>query len=170
MERFLQRLTEAIAPLSRGLTQGMTVQHTTYHGALITTLVVGQLSAEGYAPSYTVTQGFAIVGSSLTEVEAVITAHETGVTIATAEHYRAALPQALSRPLGLVYADIGAIAAAVRPLLPPSAQGDYDRKLAPRLGPITAVIMTSQGSPNSLSQLVFVLITGIAGAAGGTQA
>jgi len=169
MERFLQRLVEAIAPLSAGLTQGMTVQHTTYHGALITTLVVGQLSAEGYAPSYTVTQGFAIVGSSLSEVEAVITAHESGVTIATAEHYQAALAQAAATPAGLLYADIGAIAAAARPLLPPSAQRDYDRNLAARLGPITAVIMTSQASPGSLSQQVFVLITGSAGVPGGTQ-
>lgn len=170
MERFLQRLTEAIAPLSGGLTQGITVQHTTYHGALITTLVVGQLSAEGYAPSYTVTQGFAIVGSSLTEVEAVISAHETGVTIATAEHYQAALAQAVSTPSGLFYADIGAMAAAARPLLPPSAQRDYDRNVAARLGPITAVITTSQGTPSSLSQVVFVLITGSGGVPGGTQA
>jgi hypothetical protein len=170
MERFLQRLTEALVPLSGGLMQGMTVQHTTYHGALITTLVVGQLSAEGYAPSYTVTQGFAIVGSSLTEVEAVISAHESGVTIATAEHYQAALAEAASTPAGLFYADMAAIAAAARPLLPPSAQRDYDRNVAARLGPITALIMTSQGRPSSLSQLVFVLITGSAGVPGGTQA
>jgi hypothetical protein len=170
MERFLQRLTEAIAPLSGGLAQGMTVQHTTYHGALITTFVVGQLSAEGYAPSYTVTQGFAIVGSSLTEVEAIISAHESGVTIATAEHYQAAQAQTLSAPSGLLYVDLGAVAAAARPLLPPSAQRDYDRKLAARLGPIAAVIITSQSSPTSLSQLVFVLITGSGGVPGGTQA
>jgi hypothetical protein len=169
MERFLQQLSEAVAPLSQRTAQGMTVQHTTYHGALITTLVVGQVSAEGYAPSYTVTQGFAIVGSSLTEVEAVISAHETGATIARADHYRAAVAQAAASPSGLLYADLAAVAAALRPLLPPSTQGDYDRKVAPRLGPITAVIMTSQGGPSSLSQLVFLLITGTAGA-GGTPA
>jgi hypothetical protein len=165
MEHFLQQLTEVVAPLS----QPTTMQHTTYHGALITTLVVGQVTAEGYAPSYTVTQGFAIVGSSLTEVEAVISAHETGATIATADHYRGAVAQAAASPSGLLYADLAAVAAAVRPLLPPGAQSDYDRKVAPRLGPITAVIMTSQGGPSSLSQLIFVLITGTAGA-GGTPA
>ncbi len=35
---------------------------------------------------------------------------------------------------GLLYVDFGAVAAAARPLLPPSAQRDYDRKLAARLG------------------------------------
>jgi hypothetical protein len=165
MEHVLQQLTEVVAPLS----QHPTVQHTSYHGALITTLVIGQVSAEGYAPSYTVTQGFAIVASSLSEVEAVISAHETGVTIATTDHYRGAVAQAAASPSGLLYADLAAVPAAIRSLLPPGAQGDYDRKVAPRLGPITAVIVTSQGAATSLSQLVFVLITGMAGA-GGTSA
>ncbi|HYS02423.1 MAG TPA: hypothetical protein VET82_08720, partial [Candidatus Eisenbacteria bacterium] len=87
-----------------------------------------------------------------------------------AEHYQAARAEAASTPAGLFYADMAAIAAAARPLLPPSAQRDYDRNVAARLGPITALIMTSQSRPSSLSQLVFVLITGSAGVPGGTQA
>lgn len=164
MERFLQRLTDTLAPLSQGLTQGsspgVTVHHTTYHAAVITTLGVGDLGGAGYAPSYTVTQGFAIIGSSLAEVEAVINAHETGVTIATSDRYKAAVGQAVTNPSGLFYADIGAIATASRPLLPPAEQQKYDSKVDPYLRPITAVIMTSQGTSSSLSELVFVLITG----------
>lgn len=162
MERFLQRLVDTIAPLSQSLTtQGLTVKHTTYHGATITTLVVSGLSAEGYAPSYTVTQGFAIVGSSLAEVEAVISSHETGIAVVAADNYKAASGQAVTNPSGLFYVDIAAIAAAVRPLLPASEQPNYDRTVAPDLGPLTALIMTSRGSPSSLSQLLFVLITGV---------
>jgi hypothetical protein len=154
-------VTDTVAPLSQGLTQsGLTVKHTTYHGASITTLVVTELNAEGYAPSYTVTQGFAIVGSSVAEVEAVISGHETGSSILAADNYKLAAAQVVASPSGLFYVDVAAIAAAVRPLLPSSEQPNYDRKLAPELGPVTAVIVTSQGTPTSLSQLVFVLITG----------
>ena len=121
-------------------------------------MIQNQPTLRSVSPAYAVADGMGIIASSTAEVRAVIDAHQTHQTIASAAHYRAASRDLNGSPDSTFYLDIGEAARSIRPLLPPSMQRIYDSKVAPDLAPLQAFIVTGQTGSDSLSERVFILV------------
>ena len=101
---------------------------------------------------------FRSVASSPDEVKRVIEARATGVNVASGTSFRQASAATGTDSPAMAYADIAAIASAVRDALPPADRGRFDRHVAPDLDPFKAILLTQHSAPDRSSIRVFILI------------
>jgi hypothetical protein len=132
--------------------------HQTYRGVVITYLTGSDLSAVGVIPAYAVTQGTAIVGSSLEEVEAIIAAKADGVNVTSAPNLVAATSAGELSNNGMMYVDLEAVIRDARKTVSPDDLARFDAFGGSNLGPLKAFVMTSRNASDHTDLRMFLLI------------
>lgn len=112
----------------------------------------------GVEPSWAVSRGWAIVGSSSAEVRAVLDSNATGSTISTSATYKALSTEMVTANNGMIYIDIPAVLRAVHNVLPAADRASYDSSAAPYLSHLGAVELSMRNAPDHLTFTVFVQI------------
>jgi hypothetical protein len=139
------------APSSRFL-------HQTYRGVDVSYLSGSELSAFGVIPAYAVTDGTAIVGSSLEEVEAIIDARTDGMNVTSAPNLVAATSADELSNNGMMYLDLEAIIRDVRSALPPDELARFDASGGSNLGPLKAFILAARNGSDHTDLRMFLLV------------
>jgi len=153
-----RQLTSTLELFGCGSTGACDPQKTTsqvYRGTTITTLrISSDLTNLGVAPSWAVSDGMAIIASSPDEVRAVLDARAGG-NVTGSLGYRTAIGHADSSNNGVLYLDVGSIAAAVRAALPGDARQQYDQQVAPYLNPFKTFVLTSRSASDRVTLRAF---------------
>ena len=129
----------------------------TYRGASISSVPISS-SGTVVEPSWAVSSGWAIIGSSPAEVRAILDARATGASIGTAPSYTKVVTEVSGSNNAFFYMDVHAVAGAVRGALPQQDQAAYDTSVAPYLNPFRAVGMSEQNASDHITISVFALV------------
>ncbi len=127
-------------------------------GVTISSVPVSGVGGSAVVPSWAVSNGWAIIGSSPAEVRAVLDSHAAGSTITTSPTYQAVTSHTGTSNNGMLYVDIPSVLSAIRKALPPDAQTSYDSTGAPYLNHFGAVAFSEQ---NASDHVTFTLFVGI---------
>jgi hypothetical protein len=127
-------------------------------GVTISSVPLAAVADAGVQPSWAVSDGWAIVGSSPDEVRAVLDSHESGSTINKSPTFKAITSHVATSNNGMFYLDVPAVVSAIRKVLPPDAQASFDSKVAPYLNPIGAVGLSGQTASDHITFTLFVQI------------
>jgi hypothetical protein len=130
-----------------------TTTTSTYRGVVITSLSAPGLN--GVSPSFAVVDKMGIVGSSLTEVKAVIDAHLGGSNITADPTYQAASSGSLTQPAGIMYVNVGRVSSALQKL---STGTTVDNKAVGYLAPLQAFMLTATSQAGAAVERFFVVI------------
>ncbi|MFN2544196.1 MAG: DUF3352 domain-containing protein [Actinomycetota bacterium] len=129
-----------------------------YLGSTIVSLAAPELQDAGFLPSYTVTHGQAIVGTTANAVKSVLRAQAgQDDTIDTSERYRAVIHQTGSPTQGILYVDVGSVLDAVRKAIPPAVRSGFEQT-ARNIEPVRALAFTSDTQGDRQRVHLFVLI------------
>jgi hypothetical protein len=156
-QRFLDNLVSTLCDQSRACDPTMITSQDD-KGVQISSIPLSGLDSAGVEPSWAVSDGWAIVGSSPGEVRAALDSHASGTSITTSPTYTAVTGHLGQNSNAMTYLDVSAIAAAIRGVLPPQQQAAYDRDVAPYLAPVKALGVSSQNASDHTTFGVFVLI------------
>jgi hypothetical protein len=127
-------------------------------GVTISSVPVSGVGGSGVEPSWAVSNGWAIIGSSPDEVRAVLDSHASGSGITTSPAYQAVTSHVGTSNNGMFYVDVPAVLSAIRRALPPDAQASYDSGAAPYLTHFGALELSEQ---NASDHVTFSLFVGI---------
>jgi hypothetical protein len=127
-------------------------------GVTISSVPVSGVGGSGVEPSWAVSHGWAIIGSSPDEVRAVLDSPASGSGITTSPTYKAVTSHVGTSNNGMVYVDVPAVLSAIRKALPPDAQTSYDSSAAPYLNHFGALAFSEQ---NASDHMTFSLFVGI---------
>jgi Protein of unknown function (DUF3352) len=127
-------------------------------GVTISSVPVSAAGGSGVQPSWAVSNGWAIIGSSPAEVRAVLDSHASGSTIGTSSSYQAVTTHVGTSNNGMLYVDVPAVLRAIRTALPPSAQASYDSSAAPYLDHFGAVALATLNASDHVAFTLFVQI------------
>jgi hypothetical protein len=130
------------------------ITKTTYRGVVITSWTSPDLS--GVVPSYAVLDKMGILGSSLTEVKAVIDAHLSGATITADPTYQAVSAASLPQPSGIMYVNLARVVSALEKL--PTASSAVDTKTVAYLAPLKALMFTAVSQSGAAVERFFIAI------------
>jgi hypothetical protein len=139
-----------LARLSTQVDQGVTISSVPLSG--------GVSAGAGVEPSWAVSNGWAVIGSSPAEVRAVLDSHASGSGIERSSAFQAAASHVAAGNNGLFYLDVPAVVSSIRAILPPSARASFDSAAAPYLNPIGAVALSSQNASDHITFSFFVQI------------
>jgi hypothetical protein len=128
------------------------------NGVTISSVPVSAVGGSGVQPSWAVSNGWAIIGSSPAEVRAVLDSHASGSTISTSPSYQAVTSHVGTSNNGMLYVDIPAVLRAIRTALPPGAQTSYDSGAAPYLNHFGAVELATRNASDHMMFTLFVQI------------
>jgi hypothetical protein len=127
-------------------------------GVTISSVPVSAAGGSGVQPSWAVSNGWAIIGSSPAEVRAVLDSHASGSTIGTSSSYQAVTTHVGTGNNGVLYVDVPAVLRAIRTALPPGAQASFDSSAAPYLGHFGAVELATRNASDHMAFTLFVQI------------
>jgi Protein of unknown function (DUF3352) len=127
-------------------------------GVTISSVPVSAAGGSGVQPSWAVSNGWAIIGSSPAEVRAVLDSHASGSTIGTSSSYQAVTTHVGTGNNGVLYVDVPAVLRAIRTALPPGAQASFDSSAAPYLGHCGAVELATRNASDHMAFTLFVQI------------
>lgn len=128
------------------------------NGVTISSVAVSAAGGSGVQPSWAVSNGWAIIGSSAAEVRAVLDSNASGSTIRTSPSYQAVTSHVGTSNNGVLYVDVPAVLRAVRAALPPSAQASYDSSAAPYLDHFGAVELATRNASDHMTFTLFMQI------------
>lgn len=128
------------------------------NGVTISSVPVSAAGGSGVQPSWAVSNGWAIIGSSSAEVRAVLDSHASGSTISTSPSYQAVTSHVGTSNNGMLYVDVPAVLRAIRTALPPGAQTSYDSDAAPYLSHFGAVELATRNASDHMTFTLFVQI------------
>jgi hypothetical protein len=148
----------SFAEMGTGRSGSPSVRRLNYHGVGLTSIALNdaQFGSLGIQPTFAVTDGMAIIGSSLSEVEGVIDAHAANRTIASSSAFVATVGKG-GTAHSIFYVDIARALSAIGRMVPASGQAEF-QSLANRMAPLKAFGLTATGSPNRLSERMYLLI------------
>jgi hypothetical protein len=112
----------------------------------------------GVEPSWAVSNGWAIVGSSPAEVRAALDSKASGSGIDKSSAFQTVTSHVSATNNELFYMDVPAVVSAIRNVLPPAAQASFDHTMAPYLSPIGAVALSGASASGHLTFTFFVQI------------
>jgi hypothetical protein len=161
MKFFLTKLVTVaeLAASESGSFSGSTqVTKRFYRGIEIDSLPVPELQSVGITPTYSVDSGVGIIATSPQEVINLINAHLGGRTIEQSANFRAANKFTVGNPQALFYIDVTETTNAIVSYLPAADRQQYETQAAKDLTPIKAVIVTSSGDSQRITERFFVLI------------
>jgi hypothetical protein len=161
MKFFLTKLVTVaeLAASQSGTFSGSTqVQKRFYRGIEIDSLPVAELQPTGITPTYAVDSGVGIIATSPQEVINLINAHLGGRTIEQSATFQAANKFTVGNPQSLFYLDVTQTTNAIVSYLPAADRQQYETQAAKDLTPIKAVIVTSSGDSQRITERFFVLI------------
>jgi len=147
--RFLDRVAQFASQQSSD--QSVSFTSETYKGVTIKVAQGAQVAEEGIQPSYAVTSGMGIVGSSPDAVKAVIDAHD-GDNIGSAPNFADAASSVDLSNSALLYVDVEALLS--RFLQPGSLPPEVETNLAR----LKAAVLDVSSSADTVTARVFVLI------------
>jgi Protein of unknown function (DUF3352) len=127
-------------------------------GVTIASVPVSAAGGSGVQPSWAVSNGWAIIGSSPAEVRAVLDSHASGSTIGTSSSYQAVTTHVGTSNNGMLYVDVPSVLRAIRTALPPGAQASYDSGAAPYLDHFGAVALATRNASDHVAFTLFVQI------------
>jgi hypothetical protein len=124
----------------------------------ISSVPVSGAGGSGVQPSWAVSNGWAIIGSSPAEVRAVLDSHASGSTIGTSSSYQAVTAHVGTSNNGMLYVDVPAVLRAIRTALPPGAQASYDSGAAPYFDHFGALELATRNASDHVAFTLFVQI------------
>jgi hypothetical protein len=161
MQRFLRNVGDQVI---QGLGESGTVtgsgwQQESYRDVSISFLEVPDLVQQGIEPAYAVTGGVAILASSPSEIHKMLDARaDAGTAIGASANFKTAFAHAGPSGTSIMYADIEAIARAIRSSLPADERQAFDRDTQPNLAPFKAFVFAGETALDHVSLRIFVLI------------
>lgn len=161
MRFFLTKLVTVaeLAASQNGSFSGSTqVTKRFYRGIEIDSLPVSELQPVGIVPTYAVDSGVGIIATSPEEVINLINDHLGGQTISKSATFQAANKTMASNPQVFFYLDVTATTDAILSYVPAAQRQQYQSQISRDVTPIKAVIMTSSGNSQRLTERFFVLI------------
>jgi hypothetical protein len=155
------KITDSLAASDLGTPGVGTGTWTTeiHRGVTVHTYVADALKGLGFTPSYAVSDGMAIVGSSLPEVRRVLDAHLDGRSVTASANYRGAGSGAVQPSRTVFYVNVEGIGKAIRDALPPEEQIQFDANVATNLRPVKSLLVTSSSTSDRQSTRVFLFIS-----------
>jgi hypothetical protein len=161
MQRFLDKLARLATEEFRGFGDSrvrIEWQRETYRGVTIASLPLHDLGPGGPSPAYAVFDGMAILASSPEEIKELMAVHAGGTSISSSPNFRDAAAEANLNNDGMIFVDMEAVVGAIRGVLPPEFNQEFDREAGPNLAPIKSFIFTAQHRSDRLTARIFVVI------------
>ena len=147
----------AIAAETQGISATPTI--TSYQGVTITSLTIPEYSLGGhFVPSYAVVQGMGILASTPSELRAIIDAHRSHASVATASTYAAGMRASLAKPSAIFYVDIASLIAVVQHAPAGSPVSALGSKAVADLAPLQGLIVTATGGADAALERFVILI------------
>jgi len=126
--------------------------------ATISTLAVPFLDTPGLEPSWSVSHGWIIVGSSPSQVKAALDAGRDGNALAANPDYTAVMGQVGGSNNSSLFIDIQPMLSAIRATLSPADQSHFDSDIAPNVKPLKAFGVATHHASDHVSIDMFTLI------------
>jgi hypothetical protein len=161
MQRFVDGVADwAIGALGHPISGGVQLKRETYRGVEISFLEIAHpgLLSVGIQPAFAVSDGLAVVASSLDEAKAVLDARATGAILASGDRFQTARAEAPGSEAAMLYVDVEAVGRAIRSALTGEGLAEFDRNVVPDLTPVKAYILGVAADPNRSTVRMFVLI------------
>ena len=127
-------------------------------GVKISSVPLAAAPGTGIAPSWAVSNGWAIIATGPAEVRAMLASHASGSNISTSPGYTAVTSHVGTSNNGMFYVDVPSVLTAIRTVLPADAQASFDRSVAPSLGHLGAVAFSSRNASDHMTFTVFVQV------------
>jgi hypothetical protein len=127
-------------------------------GVTISSVPLAAAPGVGIAPSWAVSNGWAIIATSPAEVRAMLAGHVSGSNITTSPGYTAVTSHVGTSNNGMFYVDVPSVLTAIRTVLPAGAQASFDKSVAPSLGHLGAVAFSSRNASDHMTFTVFVQV------------
>jgi uncharacterized lipoprotein YbaY len=127
-------------------------------GVTISSVPLAATPGTGIAPSWAVSNGWAIIATSPAEVRAMLAGHASGSNISTSPGYTAVTSHVGTSNNGMFYVDVPSVLTAIRTVLPAGAQASFDKSVAPSLGHLGAVAFSSKNASDHMTFTVFVQV------------
>ena len=130
---------------------------TTYQGTTIKYLEHSDLAGSGFAPSYAVLDGAAVIATDPGEIRQLIDVQNGEAAITGVPRYVDAIGRVPTGG-GAAFVDVEAAVSAIRDALPPAIQAAFDEDAGPNLAPVKVLVTGTENSSQGSTTRIFVVI------------